>query len=204
MSRLWGSGRWLVFIRRWCSFPQSTGEPLQVWAAMGEATQHKYFHLNFGAGSRSVQFYCVWYSLVSPASPAPGFSSLKGRAKWIQAVISGFPFMVPLPAHGRIHTCREFTLFFLKLLRICYSRSFFFLRFVYFWLCLGLCCFLWLSVVAVTGDCSILVCGLLTVVAALLRRRTGFRVRGLSCPTVCGIFVDQGSHPCPLYWQVDS
>lgn len=107
-------GKWQVayFIRRWCSFPQSTGEPLQVWTRWVRATQHKYFHLNFGAGSRSVQFYCVWYSLVSPASPAPGFSSLKGRAKWIQAVISGFPFMVPLPAHGRIHTCGEFTLFF--------------------------------------------------------------------------------------------
>lgn len=32
----------------------------------------------------------------------------------------------------------------------------------------------------------------------------GFGVRGLRCPTLCGIFVDQGSHPCPLYWQADS
>ena len=27
---------------------------------------------------------------------------------------------------------------------------------------------------------------------------------GLSCPVVCGIFLDQGSNPCPLHWQVES
>ena len=26
----------------------------------------------------------------------------------------------------------------------------------------------------------------------------------LSCSTVCGILPDQGSHPCPLRWEVDS
>ena len=26
----------------------------------------------------------------------------------------------------------------------------------------------------------------------------------LSCSTACGIFLDQGSNPCPLHWQVDS
>ena len=26
----------------------------------------------------------------------------------------------------------------------------------------------------------------------------------LSCPTICAIFPDQGSNPCPLPWQVDS
>ena len=26
----------------------------------------------------------------------------------------------------------------------------------------------------------------------------------LSCPAVWGIFLDQGSNPCPLHWQVDS
>ena len=25
-----------------------------------------------------------------------------------------------------------------------------------------------------------------------------------SCSTACGIFLDQGSNPCPLHWQVDS
>ena len=28
-------------------------------------------------------------------------------------------------------------------------------------------------------------------------------VHGLSCPTACGIFPDQGSNPCPLHWQAD-
>ena len=27
---------------------------------------------------------------------------------------------------------------------------------------------------------------------------------GLSCSTACGIFLDQGSNPCPLHWHVDS
>ena len=27
---------------------------------------------------------------------------------------------------------------------------------------------------------------------------------GLSCSTACGIFLDQGSNPCTLRWQVDS
>ena len=27
---------------------------------------------------------------------------------------------------------------------------------------------------------------------------------GLSCSIACGIFLDQGSNPCPLHWQVDS
>ena len=28
--------------------------------------------------------------------------------------------------------------------------------------------------------------------------------RGLSCSSACGIFLDQGSNPCPLHWQADS
>ena len=27
---------------------------------------------------------------------------------------------------------------------------------------------------------------------------------GLSCSVACGIFLDQGSNPCPLHWQADS
>ena len=27
---------------------------------------------------------------------------------------------------------------------------------------------------------------------------------GLSCPSACGIFPDEGSNPCPLHWQTDS
>ena len=29
-------------------------------------------------------------------------------------------------------------------------------------------------------------------------------VHRLSCSTACGIFLDQGSNPCPLHWQADS
>ena len=29
-------------------------------------------------------------------------------------------------------------------------------------------------------------------------------MHGLSCPVACGIFPDQGSNPCTLYWHMDS
>ena len=29
-------------------------------------------------------------------------------------------------------------------------------------------------------------------------------MHGFSCPLTCGIFLHQGSNPCPLHWQVDS
>ena len=29
-------------------------------------------------------------------------------------------------------------------------------------------------------------------------------IHGLSCSTACGIFLEQGSNPCPLNWQADS
>ena len=29
-------------------------------------------------------------------------------------------------------------------------------------------------------------------------------VCSFSCPVACEIFLDQGSHPCPLPWKVDS
>ena len=37
-------------------------------------------------------------------------------------------------------------------------------------------------------------------------RRTGSVVaaHGPSCSAACGIFLDQGSNPCPLHWQADS
>ena len=40
-----------------------------------------------------------------------------------------------------------------------------------------------------------------SVVAA---RRLSSMVHGLRCSATCGIFLDQGSNPCPLHWQVDS
>ena len=37
-------------------------------------------------------------------------------------------------------------------------------------------------------------------------RHTGSVVvaHGLTCSVTCGIFLDQGSNPCPLHWQADS
>ena len=29
-------------------------------------------------------------------------------------------------------------------------------------------------------------------------------VQGLSCSAACGLFLDQGTNPRPLHWQVDS
>ena len=48
-------------------------------------------------------------------------------------------------------------------------------------------------------------CGLLIVVASLVAARSSVIVlQGLSCSKACGIFLGQGSDPCPLHWQVDS
>ena len=45
-----------------------------------------------------------------------------------------------------------------------------------------------------------------SVVVACRLQSAGSAVvaRGLSCSTACGIFLDQGSNPCPLHWQADS
>ena len=60
------------------------------------------------------------------------------------------------------------------------------------------------------GLLLIAVHGLLLVVASLVVDQ-GFEsagpvfvMRGLSCPTACGIFLDQGSNPCPLHCKADS
>ena len=51
--------------------------------------------------------------------------------------------------------------------------------------------------------------GLLTVVASLVEEHrlatqaSRVAARGFSCPVACGIFLDQGSNPCPQPWQVD-
>ena len=62
-----------------------------------------------------------------------------------------------------------------------------------------------LSLLAVSRDSS----GV--AVWRLLLLRTGSRHVGsgtvahkLSCPSTCGIFLEQGSNPCPLRWRADS
>ena len=49
------------------------------------------------------------------------------------------------------------------------------------------------------------------IIAASLVADTGSRragsvavAHGPSCSAACGIFLDQGSNPCPLHWQADS
>ena len=72
--------------------------------------------------------------------------------------------------------------------------------------------YLWLRLifVAVHGLSLVAVCRLLLLVASLVEHRlqgvmTSVVVAcGLSCSTVCVIFLDQGSNRCPLNWQVDS
>ena len=61
------------------------------------------------------------------------------------------------------------------------------------------------------GYSLVLVHGLLIAVASLVveHRFPGHVgsvvvAHGLSCPEVCGIFLDQGSNPYHLHWQVDS
>ena len=63
----------------------------------------------------------------------------------------------------------------------------------------------------VSGDYSLAVVHrLFTGVASLvvghgqLGAQASAVVHGLSCPMVSGIFLDQGSNPCPLHWQVNS
>ena len=68
-----------------------------------------------------------------------------------------------------------------------------------------------LSLVAASGVHSSLRCVGLSPSRPLLLRVTGSRragsavvAHGPSCSTACGIFLDQGSNPCPPHWQADS
>ena len=68
-----------------------------------------------------------------------------------------------------------------------------------------------LSLVVASGGHSSSRCAGLSLSRPLLLRSTGSRragsvivARGPSCSTACGIFLDQGSNPCPLHWQADS
>ena len=93
--------------------------------------------------------------------------------------------------------------------------KFFFYLFIYLFIHLWLC---WVfvsvrgpSLVAASGGHSSSRCAGLSLSWPLLLRSTGSRhagsvvvAHGPSCSTACGIFVDQGSNPCPLHWQADS
>ena len=68
-----------------------------------------------------------------------------------------------------------------------------------------------LSLVAASGGYSSSWCTGLSLSWPLLLWSTGSRRAGSvvvahrpSCSAACGIFLDQGSNPCPLHWQADS
>ena len=71
------------------------------------------------------------------------------------------------------------------------------------WLCWVFVAAHGLSLIAVSGRCSSLRCAdfLLWWLLWLQSKVVAHR---LSCSLACGIFLKQGSNPCPLYWQVDS
>ena len=89
--------------------------------------------------------------------------------------------------------------------------------FIYSFSVLGLGCCTSSSLVVVSGGYSLVeVCVFLTEMTSLVaeHRLEGAQAsaavgsvvvaHGFSCPTVCGIFPDQGSNLRPLHWQVDS
>ena len=83
--------------------------------------------------------------------------------------------------------------------------------FIYLWLCWVFVSVRGLSLVVASGGHSSSRCAGLSLSWPLLLRSTGSRragsaivAHGPSCSAACGIFPDQGSNPCPLYWQADS
>ena len=64
--------------------------------------------------------------------------------------------------------------------------------------------------IAASGLSLVSVLGLLITVASLVSRGSRMQgasvvvVHGFSSFVAGGIFLDQGSNPCPLHWQVDS
>ena len=68
-----------------------------------------------------------------------------------------------------------------------------------------------LFLVAASGGHFSSRCAGLSLLQPLLLQSTGSRcvgsaivAHGPSRSAACGIFPDEGSNPCPLYWQVDS
>ena len=93
----------------------------------------------------------------------------------------------------------------------CNTCAFFFFNIYLFLAALGLCyCARAFSRCSEWGLLFAAVRGLLIAVAFLVTDH-GLQstalvvvVHGLSCFAACGIFLDQGSNPCSLHWQMDS
>ena len=103
---------------------------------------------------------------------------------------------------------RDFKDLLVQLPRCCFFVFFFLIRFILFWLHCIFIAAQGLSLVAVSSHYSlVLVPGLLIAVSALVAGSRAHKPQqlGLSCLVACGIFLVQGSNPCPcLHWQADS
>ena len=122
-------------------------------------------------------------------------------------------YLVPSPSEGAF----VLVFFNIHLLLLCPLLLFTFFNFInlFIYLCFWLC---WvfvagrgLSLVAASGGYSLLRCVCFSLQRLLLLQSMGFRhadsvvvAHGLCCSAACGIFLDQGSDPCPLHWQADS
>ena len=92
-----------------------------------------------------------------------------------------------------------------------FIQSFFFLIYFFIFGCTGSSLLHSGFLVVEPGGYSSLWCAGFSLQWLLLLRSMGSRHRGslvvahaLSYPEACGILLDQGSNPCPLYWQADS
>ena len=97
---------------------------------------------------------------------------------------------------------------FLFLNRFC---SMFIYLFFNLWLCWVFVSVRGLSLVVASAGHSSSQCAGLSLLQPLLLWSAGSRragsvivAHGPSCSAACGILPDQGSNPCPLYWQADS
>ena len=99
-----------------------------------------------------------------------------------------------------------------NLLIFFFKKLLFIYLLVCFWPCWVFTAVHGFSLAVTSRSCSLIaVHGLLFAVVSLA---VGIRLQGvwalvavahsLSCPTACGISLDQGSNPHPLCWQVDS
>ena len=90
-------------------------------------------------------------------------------------------------------------------------NSYFIYLFIYLWLCWVFVSVRGLSLVAASGGHSSSRCAGFSLSRPLLLRSTGSKhtgsvvvAHGPSCSAAGGIFLDQGSNPCPLPQQADS
>ena len=82
---------------------------------------------------------------------------------------------------------------------------------IIFWLCWVFVAVHGLSLVVASRGCSSLWCAGFSLRWLLSLQSMGSRrvssvvvVHGLGCSMACGIFLAQGSNPCPPHWQADS